>query len=193
MKNYIQIGTNQGNDDFFNIVKNIKEKSNIFLIEPIKTLIPIIENNYNGLKEYHNIIILNNGIVTDKNINKIIIYQDSGDFALSSIIERKSYQNAVDSVEFEPLTFQELCETYNIKEIELLYIDAEGYDYTIINSIDLNQINIRTLVCEKWDYDIDSSDFIRTGPIFFNETIIPKMKNYNLELYNESNYKFSKI
>ena len=193
MKNYIQIGTNQGNDDFFNIVKNIKEKSNIFLIEPIKTLIPIIENNYNGLKEYHNIIILNNGIVTDKNINKIIIYQDSGDFALSSIIERKSYQNAVDSVEFEPLTFQELCETYNIKEIELLYIDAEGYDYTIINSIDLNQINIRTLVCEKWDYDIDSSNFIRTDPIFFNETIIPKMKNYNLELYNESNYKFSKI
>lgn len=193
MKNYIQIGTNQGNDDFFGMVQRIEEKSNIFLIEPIKNLIPKIEECYNNLKEKHNIIILNNGIVTDKNINKLNVYLDYGDMALSSIINRKSYENIVNTIDFNPLTFDELCETYDIKEIELLYIDTEGYDYTIINSIDLDKINISNIICEIWDYDIDSSDEIKTGPTFFNETILSKMINYRLENYNQLNYKFSKI
>jgi FkbM family methyltransferase len=193
MKNYIQIGTNQGNDDFFNIVKKIEGKANIFLIEPIKDLIPKIEECYDSLKESHNIFILNNGIVTDKKINRLNIYLSNGDMALSSILNRKSYEDIVGVIDFNPLTFEELCETHNIKEIELLYIDTEGYDYTIINSIDLYEIKISKIICEKWDYDIDSTDEIRTGPTFFNETILPKMINYKLEDYNQFNYMFSKI
>jgi len=70
MKNYIQIGTNKGNDDFMSIMKNLDEKSRIILIEPQPELIELIETSYCELKEIHDITILNVGIVVDKKIKK---------------------------------------------------------------------------------------------------------------------------
>jgi FkbM family methyltransferase len=191
MKTYIQIGTNNGDDDFFKIVSNLTEKTNIFLIEPISDLIPMIESNYKELMNEHNITILNNGVVHNKMISSLYKY-DETDGGLSSVIHRKSYDYVIGSIDFEPITIPEICEKYKIDKIDLLYIDTEGYDYTIINSLDLTKINIDEIICEIWIYDIDSNDDILTGPTYFNDVIIPKLKNYMITKYDCCNYKFTK-
>lgn len=192
MKTYIQIGTNNGDDDFFLLVSSLTEKTNIFLIEPQPDLIPIIESNYKELVDKHNITILNNGVVHDKAINNLYKYSETTNGALSSVICRKSCDYPVGSVNFEPITMLEICEKYNIDKIDLLFIDTEGYDYTIINSLDLNKLNIMEIICEIWIYDIDSDDTILTGPTYFNDVIIPKLSNYTLTKYDCCNYKFTK-
>lgn len=47
MKNYIQIGSNIGNDDFQKNVENLTESSTIILVEQLS-------NNYKHLKDKHN-------------------------------------------------------------------------------------------------------------------------------------------
>jgi FkbM family methyltransferase len=192
MKTYIQIGTNNGDDDFFKLVSNLTEKTNIILIEPQSDLIPIIESNYKGLMDNHNITILNNGVVHDKTITSLYKYDETTNGVLSSVIHRKSYDYVVDSVDFEPITIPEICDKYNIDKIDLLFIDTEGYDYTIINSLDLTKLNITEIICEIWPYDIDSNNTIVTGPTYFNDVIIPKLNDYTLIKYDCCNYKFTK-
>ena len=192
MKTYIQIGTNNGDDDFFKIVSNLTEKTNIILIEPQSYLIPTIESNYKGLIDKHNITILNNWVVHDKTITNLYEYEETTNGVLSSVIHRKSYDNVVNLINFEPITILEICDKYKIDKIDLLFIDTEGYDYTIINSLDLKKLNITEIICEIWPYDIDSNDTIITGPTYFNDVIIPKLNDYTLSKYDCCNYKFTK-
>ena len=139
----------------------------------------LIENNYESFKNIHNVTILNIGIVADKNIDTLYIHSDAN--AFSSIINRKSF-NLSSKMQFKPLLFKELCDEYNISDIELLYIDTEGYDYTIINSINFESIDIKKIICELWPYDIDSNDEILTGPKYFDNIIKPKMEKHNYDI-----------
>jgi FkbM family methyltransferase len=193
MKNYIQIGTNNGDDEFKKIMEKLKEKSNIFLIEPNPNLIQSITEQYKDLNKFHNVNILNVGIVSDKSINTLNLYR-SGD-GHSSILKRKSHNCIFDTINFIPKTLKDILTEYNINEIELLYIDTEGYDYTILNSIPLEELIIKEIICEIWPYDIDSSEDIKTGPCFFEQVIKPKMFNYDIGtimLDNIINHKFVK-
>jgi len=192
MKNYIQIGTNKGNDDFMSIMKNLDEKSRIIHIETQPELIELIETSYCELKEIHDITILNVGIVVDKKINTLYKYKNDTDSALTSIIDRKSVDLESEEIKFKPLTFQELCDNFCIYDIDLLFIDTEGYDYEIINSIDFSKVNIAEIICEKWPFDIDSSDDIKTGPSYFNNVLLKKLSNYELKEFDEKNHKFLK-
>ena len=83
-------------------------------------------------------------------------------------------------MQFEPITFEELCRETNIdkEDIEELHIDTEGYDYTILNLIDFSQWKIKKVYAEVWPHDEDSTATIKTGPLFFRETILPKMNLY---------------
>ena len=193
MKTFIQIGTNNGDDDFFNIVYNLNEKSKIILIEPQTDLIPLIEKKYSKFLNVHEIIILNNGVVHDKKINTLYKYKETTNGVLSSVINRKSYNHVTGTINFEPITISEICEKYNINKINLLFIDTEGYDYMIIDSLDLTKLDIDEIICEIWIYDIDSEGSIVTGPKFFNDKIVSKLVNYNLSKYDCCNYKFTKI
>ena len=57
-----------------------------------------------------------------------------------------------------------------------LHVDVEGYDYQILNSIDFTSLTIYHIECEVWSYDVDSTDFIKTGPKYFDEVLKPKME-----------------
>ena len=142
MKTFIQIGTNNGDDDFYNIVSNLSENSKIILIEPQLDLIPLIKKRYDEFSKLHEIIILNNGVVHDKKINVLYKYEETTNGVLSSVISRKSYNYVKDTISFDPITISEICEKYDITKIDLLYIDTEGYDYMIMDSLDLNSLYI---------------------------------------------------
>lgn len=50
------------------------------------------------------------------------------------------------------ITFNTLCSNFNIREIDYLQIDTEGFDSEIIKSIDFNKHKIQVLRYEKCDF-----------------------------------------
>ncbi len=180
-KNYVQIGSNVGDDSFQRIMENITDKSNIFLIEPNSDLIEQLSYNYINLKNQHNIIIINSGIsLTDEYID-LYLYDDSSH---SSIINKRSHPNK-SSKKIKCVNFNHFCDKYHIKNIELLSIDTEGMDYEILNSIDLSKIKIQNILFEKWAFEKDDlNNKYRTGENFLNTYIIPKYKNYKWDIIN---------
>lgn len=197
MKTFIQIGANIGNDYFFDIIKRRKTKSKVILVEPNQELINQLKNNYSSLLKDHEIHFIEGGIVSSKDHNKLNIYSevdsDKEVTGLSSIINRKSYDHLLKSITFTPYTFSELCRNHNVTEVELLMIDTEGYDYMILNSIDLNEVKIKCIICEKWIHEADSGNDIQTGPTFFEQVIRPKFNNFtikDLDIAHDPNYIF---
>lgn len=156
----IQIGTNNGNDEFNKIVRN-SSPSKVILIEPNKSLNNIIVYNYNNID---NIIIENIAITninTDKvklvipknNVNGKAINGITYNSKHYSLIPMDDWGNDFDYIEVIGMTFNNLCDKYNITDIHYLQIDTEGYDSEIIKSIDFNKINIDIIKYEKWEFD----------------------------------------
>lgn len=180
MKIYIQIGANIGTDEFFELCKNETDKCTIHLIEPNVTLMPKLKNNYTNLLSKHDIYFHEFGIVPDKikNCNKLYLYDNNMD--LSSVINRNSLKKISGTIDFIPITFNEFCFVNNIKEIDYLSIDTEGLDYEILLSIDIDAINIKRIVFEKWHYVNDDLDEkVQTGNSIFH-LIKEKFKTYLL-------------
>jgi FkbM family methyltransferase len=170
MKNYIQIGANVGEDHFFEEIKRLNDRSNIYLIEPNAHLISRLTKCYKILDDIHNIHIINAGVVHDESINKLYVAGTAGGH--SAVCKRKSlpenYFN--DILEFTPLILNKFFIEKNIQEVELLYIDTEGYDYMILDSINFNNFKIKNIECEYWSYDNDyGNETIQTGPLAFKK------------------------
>lgn len=185
MKNYIQIGSNIGLDHFHQLCNNLRENSNIHLIEPNSRLIPTLKSNYSDLIKKHNVSFHPIGIVTPNSsqVNSLKLYKDAlgrENSGLSSILNRRSHQMIYDEIEFCGILFSKFCEDNSIREIEMLSIDTEGLDYEILDNIDLKHIDIKTIYFEKWDFESDDLDgIVETGSIFL-ERILDKYKEYSL-------------
>jgi FkbM family methyltransferase len=134
MKTYIQIGANVGNDFFQKKMETIIDPSLIILVEPNSKLLEELKSNYKSLENKHKIIICNKAISNENKKTVLYIYE-TGD-GHSSLIVRKSHNCVAERVEIEAITFNELCNIYKTKDVEMLFIDTEGLDYEIINSID---------------------------------------------------------
>ena len=164
MKIFIQIGTNNGNDNFRNLV--IKESPDlVLLVEPNKNLIETIKNNYINIK---NVDIINKavGYEDDKEVSLYIpainkIYGNKGEnnftygdahFSMVPMNDWGEKENMIE-IKTKSITFNTLCFTYNINEIDYLQIDTEGFDTEIIKMIDFDKINIKKLRYEKWGFD----------------------------------------
>lgn len=177
MKTYIQIGANVGGDNFQHIIENLKEPASIHLIEPNSSLHSQLIENYKSLN-WHNIHIHNFAISIGRDPMVLNFYNDSG---LSSLINRKSYQNVSGGIEVNCKRFNDFCDEFNITEVEYMSIDTEGLDYEILHSIDINSVNIKEIVFEEWPYlEDDLNGNFKTGEIFLNDEVLPKYKNYTL-------------
>jgi FkbM family methyltransferase len=53
------------------------------------------------------------------------------------------------------LTFESLCEKHGLEEVDLLLIDAEGYDWELIRAIDFARRSPRLLIYEHYHLDPD--------------------------------------
>ena len=181
---------NVGNDYFQkSIIEPLTEKCKIILIEPNVDLIPSLSDNYRELSNYHEIIIYPFGISTVNDNVSIFIYPESGH---SSLIKRKSHWHKTPTERRIPvITFNNMCEEFSIKQIECLMIDTEGMDYEILNSINYEEIDIQTIIFEKWPFDEDDiNGRYRTGLKFLYESVYYKLSNYNWDEYNDGDSNF---
>ena len=195
---FFQIGTNNGNDLFRELV--IKEKPDMFiLVEPNKLLINEIKQNYNNIENvhiYNNAIYYNddevielyiaakNGIMGTRADNGIIY--DPGHFTL---LPMNDWGNKNDMVKITStgITFDKICSSHGITNIDYLQIDTEGFDSEIIKMIDLSKYKINRIRFEKWgfntecftDYHKDKADELGVNGM---NNAINKLKEYNYVL-----------
>lgn len=172
---FVQIGANDGlSDDPINHFINKYNWSGI-LVEPLKDLMEKLKRTYSNSP---NLIFENSAISPDKELNYIkrvnpaadlkkidteliqglatltpnknILDKDKSTSIFGKKISNLIQENIIEE-KVNVISFSELIEKYKIKEIDLLQIDVEGYDFTIINSIDFQVCKPRIIHTEFYN------------------------------------------
>jgi FkbM family methyltransferase len=155
-KVFIQIGTNNGNDNFNKIIRKYKPDKTI-LVEPNIHLKDNISKNYEGL---NNIFIKLSAIDINRGETKLYIPSNKGysdaHFSMRPMNDWGNSKEELTTITAEGIKFEDLLKEFNIDHINYLQIDTEGFDYEIINSIDFNNINIDIIRFEKWEFSSES-------------------------------------
>lgn len=160
--NIVQIGASPslingqytGEDDMAKMVKRMKPSdiNNLILIEPQKYFNPFIANIYSG----YDFILENIVIHFNNDIETVPFYVCSEHKYISSLNENhinKHRQKTTEVIDIKCLTLNQLFEKYNMENIDILFIDAEGLDDEIIYSIDFDKYNINKLYYENLHVD----------------------------------------
>jgi len=139
----VQIGANDGishGDAYlYNSIKNNPLWKSI-LIEPIKENMYLLKKNYeNSINVFFEEVAIGEEEKTDIIYANVDTSADGGCFgALSSLkyysVEAFRHVNFI-PVEIEVKKFSYIVNKYNLKEIDMLQIDTEGYDYLILKQI----------------------------------------------------------
>lgn len=159
MKTFIQIGTNNGNDEFNTLIKE-EIPDLVILIEPNSDLNKEIIENYSFISD--RIQIENVAINTKSGPCEVVIPKNSfllpdGNYcelgtAHYSLLPMDNWGNDFKSIQVNGITFSDLCEKYSITEIDYLQIDTEGFDSQIILSIDFDKVKIKKIKYEIWEF-----------------------------------------
>ena len=159
----VQIGTNNGKDEFNNICKD-SNPLKIILVEPNSLLNSEILANYNGV----NNVFIENVAIMEANrgtVNLVIPAAIRGRKSINGIKYKSSHfsllpmddwGNKFVMLEAPSMSFNELCAKYSINNIHYLQIDTEGYDVEIIKTIDFEKISIDIICYERWDFGEDA-------------------------------------
>ena len=149
----------------FWVENDVKKCSNkVLLIEPVKYNFDQLKNRF---KNYKNII-FENIAIGDKNelIDFFHVLESSvdkhkkhwasgiGSFSKEHILKHRTKrfqitEEDIKCIKIKTITFNKLIEKYKIEYINKLLIDAEGFDYNIIKSIDFKKIFIKKIIFEK--------------------------------------------
>ena len=142
VKTVVQIGANDGKrfDQISKFIKNNNELKAV-LVEPVKKYFEQLKENYKGFKniEFENSAISKNNeinflyCVKDKFIQN---YQDHikgiNSYEMKHLLNHSVKESHIEKIKVETLTFENLIKKYDLTEIDLLYIDVEGYDDKIV-------------------------------------------------------------
>jgi FkbM family methyltransferase len=148
--NIVQIGCHDGNDHVYKFInENLAFIKTAHLIEPIK------ENLLKAVDLYKNFEFVNLhelAIVDNDLINEIEIFypEDINESQTASILKSHSqyFQSNLKSVIVSCQSLNKFFKLNNINDIDRLYIDTEGLDCKIIDSIDFNLYNIKYIEYE---------------------------------------------
>lgn len=141
INNLIQIGANDG--DRFDVLNFYIKKYNCksLLVEPIKEYFEKLKENYNGYKaiDFENSAISVNGCieyiykVDQKYHNKYGNHIPGiSSFNKEHLINHGVKRHHIISEQVSSISILDLIKKFNISNIDLLYIDAEGYDANIV-------------------------------------------------------------
>lgn len=164
MSVFVQIGTNNGDDLFRKLVLKYKP-AQVILVEPNPQLYSSIKKNYEGIP---NVSIVSKAIYYDDNVplelyiaakNKVYGSRADNGWILTDVnftlVPMNDWGDKSDMVTIntQGIRFDTLCSTHNIKVIDYLQIDTEGFDSEIIKMIDFSKYTIHQIRFEKWNFD----------------------------------------
>lgn len=149
-KPYIQIGANIGNDVFTTICKETSP-TQIVLVEPF-------EECHNSLRECYKDatypVAYECVAIVDSDVKEVVLYSATGHKEHASITPLQDWSDDI-ILKAKACTINELFKKYNLTDIGILFIDTEGNDARIIESIDFANVNIDIIVYEDWSFDVD--------------------------------------
>jgi len=159
---FIQIGSNDGksNDPLYDFIKSNKCKG--VLIEPVNYLYEQLKLNYQGIENiyFENIAISTTNsekeFYTIKESNDISLpnwYNQLSSFNLETILASKdsipNLEQLIIKQNIQTKTVQFIIDKYKFKDLDILHIDTEGYDFEIIKTIDFTDICPSVLLFEN--------------------------------------------
>lgn len=151
-KVFIQIGTNNGNDRFRQLVIENKPDK-VVLIEPNPAMYDTIRQNYSGIP---NVAILSRAVYyeDDKDVELFISPRIHTD-AHFSLVPMNNWgdKDGLTKINTKSITFDTVCRMIGVTEIEYLQIDTEGFDSEIIRMLDFSKYTINTIRYEKWEFE----------------------------------------
>ena len=182
IKTIIQIGANDGLsfDELNYFIKKYKSKS--ILVEPIFEIFTKLQENY---KEYQNIFFENSAITVDEDIkhlfkvNKKFLNKYGNHIpAISSFDKNHLIKHGVKSSHIikenvKTLSIKDLIEKYQLKDLDLFFVDAEGYDGRIVYDL-LVKSDLRPIII---------FEYIHIENIFFKK-LINLFKDKNFSYFN---------
>lgn len=185
--NIVQVGCHDGNDHVFEFISsNFENISKAYLIEPLH------ENYLKAVEKYKQfkfVEVIEAAIVDDENLSTIeIFYPENIDQSQTTSIYKnhaEKHQDKVLSKNVNCFTLSSLFKNKEIKTIDRLYIDAEGLDCKIINSINFSEFDIKYI-----EYEYTHSDGTDTFGEF-GESIENKLNNLGFKI--RKNPPFNKI
>lgn len=146
---FVQIGSNDGisNDPLYEHIINYGWSG--VLIEPIESIFEQLKFNYRKVKG----LIFLNAAISDKDGTSTIYTIDESmkgvlpdwcfqltSFKKEVLLSHKLYEPKIEhhicEKKIDTYSFNTLLKKYDIKKIDLLHIDTEGFDYEIIKQID---------------------------------------------------------
>jgi len=150
----IQIGANDGLrfDDLNYYIKKYKIKS--ILVEPIEEYFINLKKNYQG---YDNVLFQNSAIITNKKDQflftvdqKYINLYDNhipgiSSFEIKHLIKHGVKKKHIIKKKIHSLNISELISKYQLDDLDLLFIDAEGYDVNIVYDFLIN-LNLKPII-----------------------------------------------
>ena len=141
---------------------------NVLLVEPVPYNYEILNSEY---KDNPKITICKNAII-DKSKKDFFYYvkkesitklgkhwaSQIGSFDKNHILNHKNKrfdikEDDIETIQIEFITFDDLIQKYSIKSIDKLQIDVEGAEYKIMNSINLQKIEINKILFESKHFD----------------------------------------
>lgn len=200
IKTIIQIGANDGLsfDELNYFIKRYQPKS--ILVEPILEIFMRLKQNY---KSYHNVFFENSAISVDYDDNSHL-FKVSEEFisrygnhipAISSFDKNHLIKHGVSSSHIikekvKTLSIKDLIKKYQIQNLDLFFVDAEGYDGKIVYDL-LNKSNLRPIIIFEYIH-IDNNFFEKLincfrdkNFLYFNigECIIAFPKEEKIEIF----------
>lgn len=188
---FIQVGSNDGQsgDPLSELIKQNGWKG--ILVEPVPYIFDKLKQNYN---DYANSLFFENCAIAEKvgvfkffrlrksDLDNLPAWYDQlGSFKRDIVLKHRELIEKFDELFIEDLvtatTFKELISKYNIKSLDVIHIDTEGYDYEIIKTIPFELFDINLVMFEH--RHLSSKDFKNGVKILTKRGFIVKRCNDN--------------
>ena len=179
IKNILQIGANDGIsfDELNYFIKKYKSKS--ILVEPIQQSFLKLKENY---KNFENVIFENSAIISDEKIpylfkvnEKFLNKYGNHIPAISSFDKKHLINHGVKNSHIvkekvNSLTIKDLISKHSIRNLDLFFVDAEGYDGKIVYDL-LTQSDLRPIIIFEYIH-IQNNFFRKLINLFISKNFL---------------------
>lgn len=161
----LQIGTNRGNDDLTQII-GVNEIEKFVIVEPMAIHNEDIEKCYSHVKNK----IIENIAVSDSYNGSIDFFyhlNDGPGYEVSStdinhVLKHGYNSDGIVKITVPSVNINTLMTKHGIKNLDILFIDAEGLDDVIVRSIDFDRFKIDKIYFENLHLKSDTHGFLKS-------------------------------
>ncbi len=174
---FLQIGANDGvtGDEILGLIERYPVRG--ILVEPQPTAFARLQELHKGREN----LLLVNGAVDRESGKRLFYMPTKGDVQVASFHRQHLRQHGliaqeISAHEVDCFTIDDVLKRGNLHSVDLLQVDAEGYDYEILKSIDFDRVLPKILRFEyrhfsKHDLDECLRMLARHGYLFLTEQL----------------------